>query len=107
MTPVLDARQDAQLAEMRQDFINQARNDPEYGGAKWAASKKIAQDALYKFSDPETRALLRGSGLDCHPGFIRFCYRIGKAMSDDTVVRGTAAAQRDPAKAFFYNSDMN
>lgn len=108
MMPVLNARQDEQLNDVRSSFIKEAKADPDIGGAKWSDTLSIARKALFQFTDEATRDLLKASGLDCHPGIIRAFMNVGKAMSDDTVVRGsTATVERDAAKAFFYNSKMN
>lgn len=108
MMPVLNERFETQLHEVRKEFYAEAKADPEIGGAKWNETLSIARKALFKFTDEPTRALLQASGLDCHPGIIRAFMNVGKAMSDDTVIRGsTATVERDAAKAFFYNSSMN
>lgn len=108
MMPILNDRLTEQLDGVRSDFIKEAKADPDIGGAKWSETLSIARKALFQFTDEATRDLLKASGLDCHPGIIRAFMNVGKAMSDDTVVRGsTATVERDAAKAFFYNSKMN
>lgn len=108
LMPALNARQDALLDEARAAFIKEAKADPEMGGARWSESLALARKTFLQYTDEPTRELLKASGLDCHPGVIRAFYQIGKAVSDDTVVRGSqAVSERDAAKAFFYNSKMN
>lgn len=108
MMPVLNDRLAEQIDSVRGDFIKEAKADPEIGGAKWSETLTIARKALFQFTDEGTRDLLKASGLDCHPGIIRAFLNVGKAMSDDTVLRGsTAAVERDAARSFFYNSKMN
>lgn len=108
MAPAIAARQAARLEEVKQEFLAQGRADRDMGGARWATTKAEASKAYVKFVDPETRAFLKQTGLDCHPGIIRAFHNVQKAVADDTVVRGQASSGKaDPAKAFFYNSNMN
>lgn len=105
--PFLNDRQNERLNDVRQDFYQTAKADPDIGGAKWNESLGLARKALFQFTDAPTRELLQASGLDCHPGIIKAFRNIALAMSDDAVHRGTqATGERDAAKAFFYNSDM-
>ena len=106
--PFLNDRQNERLNDVRQDFYQTAKADPEIGGAKWNESLTLARKALFQFTDAPTRELLQASGLDCHIGVIKAFRNIALAMSDDTVHSGTrATGERDAAKAFFYNSNMN
>lgn len=108
MGPVMAERQSARLEEVKKEFLAQGRADKDMGGANWATTKAEASKAYVKFVDPETRAFLKQTGLDCHPGIIRAFHNVQKAVADDTVVRGQASSGKlDPAKAFFYNSNMN
>ena len=107
LMPFLNQRQEEQLQEVRAKFLEEARNDSEIGGSKYKENLSLARQAFKKFVDPETAELLQASGLDCHPGLIRAFVNVGRAISNDAVVRGEAVKQRDPAKAFFNNSNMN
>lgn len=108
MTPAIAQRQAVRLEEVKQEFLAQGRADKEMGGGRWAQTKAEASKAYVTFVDPETRAFLKQTGLDCHPGIIRAFHKVQKAVSDDTVVRGQVSSGKpDPAKAFFYNSKMN
>lgn len=107
MMPYMAQRQAEQLNELRASFLEDCRNDPEIGGAKWKQSLSSARQAFKKFVDPDTQMILQASGLDCHPGLIKCFATIQQLISNDAVVRGTTASKRDPAKAFFNNSNMN
>lgn len=107
MSPVLQARQQAQLEDLKARFIEAGRSDPELGGAKWASTKAAASKAYAKFADAETRKVLEATGLNCHPGIIRMFKRIQDQISDDAVVRGRPSSKRDPLANFYDNSDMN
>ena len=105
--PFLNERQNERLNDVRMDFYQTAKADPDIGGAKWKESLTMARKALYQFVDAPARDLLQASGLDCHPSIIKAFRNIALAMSDDSVHRGSqATGERDAARAFFYNSDM-
>lgn len=107
MTPVLQARQQAQLEDIKRQFIETGRNDPELGGANWKSTMASAERAYAKFADAETRKVLQLTGLNCHPGIIRMFKRINDLISDDAVVRGQRSSKRDPLANFYDNSNMN
>jgi hypothetical protein len=49
----------------------------------------VAKKALDAFGTAELRSLLNESGLGNHPEVIRFMFRAGKAISEDSMVTGT------------------
>jgi hypothetical protein len=49
----------------------------------------VAKKALDAFGTTELRSLLNESGLGNHPEVIRFMFRAGKAISEDSMVTGT------------------
>lgn len=107
LMPYLNQRQSEQLEGVKRTFIAQAKADPDMGGSdeKWRETLGLARKAFTKFTDAPTREILRASGLDCHPGIIKMFLNIQRAMSDDVMVNGQAAATKgDPAKRFFYNT---
>ncbi|MDO5531060.1 hypothetical protein [Sutterella sp.] len=108
MTPVLAQRQQQQLQAAKVDFIKRAKADPEMGGANWAATKQAAGKALGQFADSETIALLKATGLNCHPGVIRMFKKISDAVSDDAIVRGDrGGGSRKSLAGYYNNSQMN
>lgn len=88
MAPMIAKRQAEQLQTARTDWANQAKADPEYGGAKMESSMVHAKQALSKFGTPEFTELLDQSGLGNHPEVIRFMVKAGKALAEDTIVTG-------------------
>lgn len=88
MAPMIAKRQAEQLQTARTDWANQAKADPEYGGAKLESSMVHAKQALTKFGTPEFTELLDQSGLGNHPEVIRFMVKAGKALAEDSIVTG-------------------
>ncbi len=62
--------------------------DKEIGGDKLTANIGVAQRALDTFGTPDLKEYLNSTGLGNHPGLIKFCVKVGQAMSEDKVVTG-------------------
>lgn len=113
----LGAKQATKWAESAQAMHFEAVNawteaskaDAEFGGDKFGENLAVAKKALDDFGTPALKQLLDESGLSNHPEIIRWAYRAGKALSDDTVIPGdrNAIAPVDKAKVLFPNSNMN
>lgn len=69
-------------------WVKDVKADKLVGGANFDANIKTAVGAIDKFGDDDLEAALTMSGLGNHPAFVRFAYRVGKAMGDDTVLKG-------------------
>lgn len=74
------ATRDATHAE----WAKTARADREYGGAKLDENLALGVKALRQFGGDALYEFLEETGLNKHPEFIRFAYRVGKATSNDT-----------------------
>lgn len=96
-------RQDAAVAIAQ--WETDARADKEFGGDNLNANLAVAQKAL-ALADPKMKQLLAESGLGNHPEVIRWMYRVGKSMSEDTLHTGRAPTG-DPAKSLYPNSNHN
>lgn len=100
IAPLMEARQIEQVQAIRNDWAEAARSDQEYGGDKLNENLAVAKKALDKFGSPELRTLLNDSGLGNNPEVIRFMYRAGKAISEDTFVGGSKGNQKSGPKNF-------
>ena len=99
VAPVMQARQQEQIAQVRDEWAQSARTDKEFGGEKLDASLATAKKALDAFASPELKTLLNEAGLGNHPEIIRFMYRAGKSISEDRVVTGQQAPGSDKSLA--------
>lgn len=86
--PKIQEAADEKLQGLRAEWKELARTDEEYGGAGFQTNVKIANQALDRFGDEEMKSLLIESGLGDHPAFVRAFFRIGKAISEDTILTG-------------------
>jgi hypothetical protein len=89
-----------------------AQADKEIGGEGFKANLAVAESAIKQFGDPDLRALLRspspenpnGMAIGNHPAVLRFLNRVGKAISDPTLLQGDAAPQTEGTLRRMYPS---
>lgn len=74
--------------QLRQDWVKQAKNDPEFGGDKFDENIASAKAALDKFGTPELSKLLNDFGVGDHPEMIRFMVSVGRMTQEDTPGNG-------------------
>ena len=89
IAPVMQERQAQQIESIRNEWVQTAKIDKEFGGDKLSENLSVAKKALDTFGSPELRTLLNESGLGNHPEIIRLMYRAGKAISEDRFVAGS------------------
>ncbi|MDA8231576.1 MAG: hypothetical protein M0006_09580 [Magnetospirillum sp.] len=95
-----------QWAETQARWQSEAKTDREYGGADLARNVAVAASAIDRFGGPRLRQALEATGAGNHPEVIRFFYRVGKSIAEDTLVSARSPASvRDPA-AILYPSHI-
>lgn len=110
-----EAETEAAVKSGREKLLNEwveaMRTDKEFGGADIKKNLDIANSAAMKFGGEELIKVLGRSGLNNHPDVVRAFYRIGKAISEDSI-RGTTGGEHqkmelsraEQIKALFPNS---
>lgn len=94
----------SQIEQAQAQWSDASRTDKEFGGDKLAENVAVAKQALDTFGSPELSKMLKESGLGNHPEIIRAFFRVGKAISEDKLERGTtkpANASDDLAKKMY------
>lgn len=91
-TQAFAKRQQAQLAEARKQWAEEAKNDPVYGGEKFAESAEKARRVIDRFASPELKKMLDETGMGNNPYVFRFVASIANAFSEDQLVRGQTGA---------------
>ncbi len=91
--------QEAAFTENRKAWLETARGDQEYGGAKFKENKTIATKAFQKFGSPEMQKFFVDAGLTSHPEVIRLFYRIGKLVGEDTHIPANVGG-KEPKDGF-------
>lgn len=100
----LAAQQQAQLVEQIQaEWLEKAKSDKEFGGAAYEANLAITLKAQDAYGTPALKELLQQSGLERHPEVIRFFWKVGKGLSEDTIVNNgdRAASKRSTAQVLW------
>lgn len=104
----LGASRVAALAQQQQDaykaitegWAASTKADPEIGGKNLPATVKYAQKALAAFGEGTDAAdAFETTGLGNHPGIIKMLARIGKDLSEDSVVAGGNSTQPERKSA--------
>lgn len=103
----LEAKQLDAITQLNSQWVETAKADKEYGGAKLQENLAVAQKALTSFGTPELRDLLEKTGMGNNPEVIRFMYRAGMAISEDKLVTGGAATTVAPSAAQRLFPNMN
>lgn len=93
-------RQTDAYAQQVEDWGKAAKDDKEFGGAKFDENVAHAQKFLATFGTPELKALL-ADGLGNHPELIRVCARAGKALQEDGGIVGKSTTQKSTASLMF------
>jgi hypothetical protein len=81
-------------------WVNEIKNDPELGGAKFDATVSTAVKAISTFFGDDFRQLLNDSGIGNNPALIRGMHKIGVAISEDKlVIPGSDASVTEDKRA--------
>lgn len=72
------------------NWRQQTEADKDIGGEKLAENLSIAKRAMETFGSPELSAVLEESGLGNHPAVIKALVKIGRGVSEDSLVPGGA-----------------
>lgn len=91
MAPAMKQAELAKLDTARAEWLNQSKNDPEFGGAKLEASLQVANKAYEALASPTLKELLKESGLVNHPEMVRLFRKAGEMISEDHFVGGKSA----------------
>jgi hypothetical protein len=78
-----------QLADEERSLREATQADKEIGGEALSANLVIARKSLSQFGTPKLLARIEALGLGNDPEFIRFCYRVGKGVGEDSVAGTT------------------
>lgn len=68
-------------------WVKETKNDPEIGSDEALA---VACRAVKQFGGEELTEVFDKYGIGNHPAVVRFCYRIGQAISEDKAIPGSS-----------------
>ena len=92
VAPIMQAKQAKVVEEVKTEWANNSQSDSEFGGENLKSNLEIAKSSLNAFGTDALKSLLEESGLGNHPEVIRFMYRAGKAISEDSYVGNSQGA---------------
>ena len=92
---------DQRLTEQHEAWKSTVLKDPELGGNNYANTERFAQSAVAKFGTQGLKDYLNQTGLGSHPELVRFCAKIGQAMSEDTIHVGNRSGGDDSLRAMY------
>ena len=92
VAPVVQAKQAKALEDAKNGWVNDSQSDEEFGGENFDANLKTAKSALDTFGNDALKSLLVETGFGNHPEIIRFMYRAGKALSEDSYIGNSEGA---------------
>ncbi len=92
VAPVIQARQAKAIDQTKVEWANQSKSDQEFGGESLTDNLDVAKASLDTFGTDALKSLLQETGLGNHPEVIRFMYRAGKAISEDSYVGNSEGA---------------
>jgi len=107
VAPLMAQRQTEAVETARNEWAEASKIDKEFGGDRLNENLAVAKKAMDQFATPELRTLLNESGLGNHPEVIRFFYRAGKAISEDSFVVGGNAQSNEQSVAQRLYPNMN
>ena len=92
VAPVIQAKQAKVVEQTKVEWANQSKSDQEFAGESLNDSLDVAKTSLDTFGTDALKSLLQETGLGNHPEVIRFMYRAGKAISEDSYVGNSEGA---------------
>ena len=92
VAPVVQAKQAKALEDAKAGWVNDSQSDEEFGGENFDANLKTAKSALDTFGNDALKSLLVETGFGNHPEIIRFMYRAGKSISEDSYIGNSEGA---------------
>ena len=92
VAPVIQARQAKAIEQTKVEWATQSKSDSEFGGENLTDNLDVAKTSLDTFGTDALKSLLQETGLGNHPEVIRFMYRAGKAISEDSYVGNSEGA---------------
>lgn len=98
--------QQQRLMKISEEWVKQAKEDPEIGRQNFEEALGIAKKGLKAFATQPLIDFLDSSGLGNHPEVIRLFYKIGQLIKDDSITVGapTTGAKKSLAEILYNNS---
>ena len=109
VAPALKQQNDGYIENLRSEWVNSVKSDPEIGGDKLQENLGKAIRVLDAYGTPELKSLLGETGLGDNPELIRLLVRAHQDIGEDRFLTGANADtnQQFTARDFYNNSKMS
>ena len=109
VAPALKQQNEDYINNVRSEWVESVRTDPEIGGDQLQENLGKAVRVLDAFGTPELKSLLGETGLGDNPEIIRFLVRAHQDIGEDRFLTGSQSDKEQPfsARDFYNNSKMN
>lgn len=104
MAPAMQKAEESRLQTARNEWLEQSKNDPEFGGPKLEESLRLANKAYDALASENLKELLKESGLANHPEMVRLFRKAGEMISTDHFVGGKQATRQSPTGPRDFNT---
>lgn len=93
-----NAREEA-WKEAGREWAHATARDPEVGGRNLEGAVRVAARVVNAFGSEGLKEVFRATGLGNHPEVVRFLMKVGRAMSEDTLLGASQAGRSRGASA--------
>ena len=100
-------RQQKAWDELTTGWKEKSTSDPEFGGTALEANMAIAKQGRDAFGGKEFVDMLETTGVGDHPEMVRFLFKLGKAVSEDSFLQGKASPGKSGTATERLFPDMN
>jgi len=109
VAPALKQQNEGYIENLRSEWVNSVKSDPEIGGDKLPENLGKAVQVLDTYGTPELKSLLGETGLGDNPEIIRFLVRTHQDIGEDRFLTGANADKNQAftARDFYNNSKMS
>lgn len=96
-------QQQEQWDQQVDSWVDELKNDPEYGGDKFNETTEYARRTFSRFAPESFVELINETGYGNHPELVKLFARIGREMEEDRIVTSTKPgnSQVDFAEKFY------
>lgn len=94
--------------QVKNQWLDDTKNDKEIGGDKFDENVKVAQLAVSKYGTPELKQMLEDHGIGNHPEVVRFMVKVGREMAEDVPDESKASVTTQTDRiSLLYPNDRN
>jgi len=94
-TEALQGSQQETWTKQRETWVNELKNDKEFGGENFNANIEQAKLALRRFGDDSIRGFLESTGFGDHAGLVKMFAKIARETGEMATVDGVPRAGAD------------